>query len=170
MKQTHLLGIGVFAFLGACSSDETGSTTDASSARLTEIQVNGITLNYIERGQGDTVLLVHGTAGDYRTWDGQIEAFSRDHRVISYSRRYHYPNGWPPTASSFSAVIHAEDLAALIQRLDVGPVHLVGHSFGAFISLLVARENPELVRSLTLAEPPVMSLVATTPVGDALVQ
>ena len=170
MKQAHLLVIGVCAFLGACSPNETGSATDASSAQLTEIQVNGTTLNYIERGQGDTVLLVHGTLGDYRTWDGQIEAFSRDHRVISYSRRYHYPNALPPTASSFSAVIHAEDLAALIQRLDVGPVHLVGHSFGAFISLLVAREHPELVRSLTLAEPPVMSLVATTPEGEALVQ
>jgi len=170
VKQTHLFVIGVCAFLGACSSDETGSATDASSAQLTEIQVNGITLNYIERGQGDTVLLVHGTVGDYRTWDGQIEALSRDHRVIAYSRRYHYPNEWPPTASSFSAVIHAEDLAALIQRLDVGPVHLVGHSFGAFISLLVAREHPELVRSLTLGEPPVMSLVATTPEGEALVQ
>ncbi len=75
MKQTQLLVIGVCAFLGACSPNETGSATDASSAQLTEIQVNGITLNYNERGQGDTVLLVHGTLGDYRTWDGQIEAF-----------------------------------------------------------------------------------------------
>ncbi len=65
VKQTHLLVIGVCAFLGACSPNETGSATDAKSAQLTEIQVNGITLNYIVRGQGDTVLLVHGTVGDY---------------------------------------------------------------------------------------------------------
>jgi len=170
VKQTHLLVIGVCAFLGACSSNETGSATDASSAQLTEIQVNGITLNYIERGQGDTVLLVHGTLGDYRTWDGQIEAFSRDHRVISYSRRYHYPNEWPPNASDFSVVVHAEDLAALIEALNLRPVHLVGHSYGAYISLFVAREHPELVRSLTLAEPPAMPLVATMPEGEALLQ
>ena len=161
MNLYRLLVVVVCGLLGACSSDEPGTTIDASSVKLTEIPINGTTLNYMERGQGAPVLLVHGTLGDYRTWDGQIEALSRDHRVISYSRRYHFPNEWPPTASSFSAVIHAEDLAALIQRLDVGPVHLVGHSFGAFISLLVAREHPELVRSLTLAEPPVMSVDAS---------
>ena len=170
LKQSHLLVIVVCGLLGACSSDEPGTTIDASSVQLTEIPINGTTLNYMERGQGAPVLLVHGTLGDYRTWDGQIEALSRDHRVISYSRRYHYPNEWPPNASDFSAVLHAEDLAALIEALNLRPVHLVGHSYGAFISLLVAREHPELVRSLTLAEPPVMPLVATTPEGEALAQ
>ena len=37
------------------------------------IKVNGVILNYIERGKGIPVVFVHGTLGDYRTWDGQIE-------------------------------------------------------------------------------------------------
>jgi pimeloyl-ACP methyl ester carboxylesterase len=127
-------------------------------------------LNYIDRGQGVPVVLVHGTLGDYRTWEGQIDPFSQEYRVISYSRRYHYPNDWPANDSTFSVVVHAKDLAAFIQTLDVGPVHLVGHSFGAFISLLVARDQPKLVRSLTLVEPPVWSLLATSPEGAALLR
>jgi len=170
MKQAHLSVFLLSVFLGACSSDEPASAVATGPAQLSEILINGIALNYVESGQGEPVLLVHGTLGDYRTWDGQIEAFSRDHRVISYSRRYHYPNEWPPNASDFSVVVHAEDLAAFIEALNLGPVHLVGHSFGAFIALLVAREHPELVRSLTLGEPPVHPLAATTPEGEALIQ
>ncbi len=140
------------------------------TVELKEIRINDVTLNYIERGNGDPVVFVHGTLGDYRTWDGQLDAFSNTYRVISYSRRYHYPNTWPQDTSSFSVTVHAKDLATFIKALDVGRVHLVGHSFGAFISLLVARDNPELVRSLTLGEPPVYSLLATTPQGDSLHQ
>ncbi len=139
-------------------------------AQPKEIRVNDVTLNYIEQGQGDPVVFVHGTLGDYRTWDGQIEPFSKKYRVISYSRRYHYPNIWPQDTSSFSVTVHAKDLAAFIQTLKLGRVHLVGHSFGAFISLLVAQDHPELIRSLTLGEPPVNSLLATTPQGDSLLQ
>ena len=115
-------------------------------------------------------MLVHGTVGDYRTWAQQIEPLSQSFRVISYSRRYHYPNQWPSAASSFSAHVHADDLAALIEELDLGAVHLVGHSFGAFAALLAARDRPELFRSLTLGEPPAAPLLAESPEGLAILE
>ena len=114
------------------------------------------------------MVLVHGTLGDYRTWDGQLEAFSKGYRLISYSRRYHYPNEWPKDATDFSVTMHAGDLAAFIKALNLPPVHLIGHSYGAFIAFQVARDHPEVIRSLTLGEPPVMPLLKTTPEGDAL--
>jgi hypothetical protein len=83
MNLYRLLVVVVCGLLGACSSDEPGTTIDASSVQLTEIPINGTTLNYMERGQGAPVLLVHGTLGDYRTWDGQIEALSRDRETLS---------------------------------------------------------------------------------------
>ena len=97
------------------------------------------------------MVLVHGTLEDYRTWDGQLEAFSKGYRLISYSRRYHYPNEWPKDATDFSVTLHARDLAAFIKALNLPPVHLVGHSYGAFIALLVARDHPEVIRSLRRA-------------------
>ena len=46
---------------------------------------------------------------------------------------------------------------------DAAPAHLVGHSWGGFICLLTAIRHPELVRSLVLAEPPVLSLFISVP-------
>lgn len=132
--------------------------------------INGTILHYIECGEGEPLVLVHGSLGDYRTWISQIGAFSKEYRVISYSRRYHYPNPWPQDASNFSATVHAKDLVAFIQALNLGKVHLVGHSYGGLTALLVARDNPELVRSLTLGEAAVQSLTVTSSEGKSVFQ
>jgi non-heme chloroperoxidase len=140
----------------------------SSDMQTREVQINGLSLHYIELGQGTPVVLVHGTLEDYRTWDGQLDALSKGYRLISYSRRYHYPNEWPKDSTDFSVTIHATDLAAFIKALNLPPVHLIGHSYGAFIAFLVARDHPSVIRSLTLGEPPMMPLLKTTPEGDAL--
>src|SRR5262249_5255986 len=72
-----------------------------------------------------------------------------------YSRRYNYPNPNKQRAKH-SAIVEAEDLAALIKKLDLGKVHVLGHSYGAYTALFLAVKHPELVRTLTLAEPPVV--------------
>jgi pimeloyl-ACP methyl ester carboxylesterase len=54
--------------------------------------------------------------------------------------------------------VHVRDLVALIEEQELGPVHLLGNSSGAFVSLLVADQRPDLVRSLSLEEPPVVSM------------
>ncbi len=165
----HIVLVSVAAmFLAACPSFAQQKGASSSEMKTKEARVNGLTLHYIELGQGTPVVLVHGTLEDYRTWDGQLEAFSKGYRLISYSRRYHYPNEWPKDATDFSVTIHARDLAAFIKALNLPPVHLIGHSFGAFIAFLVARDHPEVIRSLTLGEPPIMPLLRTTPEGEAL--
>lgn len=133
-------------------------------------EINETSLHYIVCGEGDPVILVHGSLGDYRSWMVQMEALSENHKVISYSRRYHYPNPWPNDASDYTMNIHAEDLAEFIQTLDLGKVHLIGHSYGGLTSLLVARNHPELVRSVTLGEPPLMSLLVSTAHGETVFQ
>lgn len=147
---------------------------ESSSAVRTEtISVNGVTLHYVERGQGVPVVFVHGTLGDYRTWDGQMEPFSETYRAISYSRRYQYPNDLPQDVSTRGAAVHATDLAAFIQALNLGRVHLVGHSGGGFVALLLARDHPDLLLSLTLGEPaggPLQALLAGTPEGKVLLE
>jgi len=165
----HIVLVSVAAMFFVASppfAQQKGASS--SEMKTKEVRVNGLTLHYIERGQGTPVVLVHGTLGDYRTWDGQLEAFSKGYQLISYSRRYHYPNEWTKDSTDFSVTIHARDLAAFIKALNLPPVHLIGHSYGAFIAFQVARDHPEVIRSLTLGEPPVMPLLKTTPEGDAL--
>ncbi|UKJ07162.1 alpha/beta fold hydrolase [Solitalea lacus] len=133
-----------------------------------QITVNGVTLHYVEQGKGIPIILVHGAIGDYRTWEGQMNALSKNHRVIAYSRRYAYPNDTTDHSKGYSVAINAEDLIAFIKALKLGPVHLVGHSYGGYTALITAIKHPELVRSLTLGEPPVMSLLKNTTNGDSL--
>jgi non-heme chloroperoxidase len=135
---------------------------------LTPIRVNGVELHYLERGRGVPVVFVHGGLTDYREWGAQVEPFSQYYRVISYSRRYNYPNSNPEIRPDHSAIIEAEDLAALIMELKLGPVHVVGASYGAYTALFLAARHPEMVRSLVLAEPPVHRWVKDVPGGDAV--
>lgn len=132
------------------------------------VRVNGVELHYIERGKGEPLILLHGGQGDYRSLNAQVDALSPYYRVIAYSRRYHYPNSNPLTASYRSAYSDAEDLAAFIRRLRLGRVHLVGTSAGALTALLVATTHPRMVRSLVLAEPPILRWAKEDPAGRAL--
>ena len=93
--------------------------------------VGGTELSYFEIGEGEPVVFVHGSIGDYRTWGYQFEAFAQRYRVISYSRRYHYPNTWVGDGMDYSSALHAEDLAGFIRALGFGPAHLIGQSYGA---------------------------------------
>lgn len=131
---------------------------------MESIEIKDTSLAYVEHGRGDPLVLVHGSASDYRTWQGQHEALAGQFRVIAYSRRYHWPNVPIPAGVDYAMAEHVDDLEALLQALDAAPAHLVGHSYGAFLCLLLALRAPHLVRTLVLAEPPVITLfVSPTP-------
>jgi pimeloyl-ACP methyl ester carboxylesterase len=131
---------------------------------MSTLKINGTSLEYAEYGAGEPLVLVHGSASDYRTWYKQQEEFANRYRVITYSRRYHWPNEPIPEDADYSMREQVADLKAFIQELRVEPAHLIGHSYGAFLCLLLAIEEPELVRTLILAEPPVITLfVSNTP-------
>lgn len=132
------------------------------------LEVNGTELHYVERGEGQPVVFVHGGLGDFRTWLPQVESFSARYRAISYSRRAHYPNAWPSDYTLSSMPPHVEDLAGLIQALGLGRAHVVGNSYGSYISLRMALKHPHLVRALALAEPPVHPLLRTLPGGEGM--
>ena len=120
------------------------------------IKTNGTNLEYIDEGQGDPVVFVHGSLGDFRSWNLQTGPSSKLHRVIAYSRRYHYPNAEPGERLDYSVDLHARDLESLIRDLGLQRPHIVGTSYGAYIALVLAAGRPEMVRSLTLGEPPLL--------------
>lgn len=127
--------------------------------------VNGAVLTGLEQGQGDLLILVHGAVGDWRSWQGVIDTLARHYRVITYSRRWHYPNPASANGESYTNEIHAQDLRALIAGCGGGPVRLLGHSYGAGVCAAVAAEHPELVRSQVLAEPSLFGMAMTSPLG-----
>lgn len=130
---------------------------------MTKKEINGTTLEVIEQGSGETVVFVHGSLSDHRTWAQQRDVFAQSFHTVTYSRRYHWPNDPIPDGADYAMSEHVDDLEALIRSLGTAPVHLVGNSYGAFISLLLATRAPDLLRSLVLAEPPVVTLFVSTP-------
>ena len=168
---TSILLLMLFC-LCACgnrNSNKSKQDVDHAIAELKTVFINGDSISYMDIGKGEPVVFVHGTVGDYRVWGAQMDTFAKNYRVIAYSRRYAYPNKQIINDSAdYSAVLHAKDLAELIKTLDLGPVHLVGHSYGALTSLLTTIENPELIRSVTLGEPPAFSLLQNVSGGDTL--
>ncbi|WP_170347619.1 alpha/beta fold hydrolase [Ruegeria atlantica] len=127
------------------------------------VDVNGTVLATIEKGEGEPLVFVHGSASDVRTWSKQFDLFSENYRTIAYSRRYHVPNAPIPTDAKDPIQMHVEDLVSLIKAMDAGPAHVVGHSWGGLVSLLAAKQVPEVFRSLVLIEPPAVSMYVNIP-------
>jgi pimeloyl-ACP methyl ester carboxylesterase len=121
------------------------------------MRIDGIHLHVDEPvGDGEPLVLVHGGWTDATTWAAAIGPLAHAHRVIGYDRRGHTRSERGPQAPTRRR--HEDDLAELIERLGLGPVHLVGTSYGASIALAVAGRRPELVRSVVGHEPPLVGV------------
>ncbi|MFN3400294.1 MAG: alpha/beta fold hydrolase [Ferrovibrio sp.] len=123
--------------------------------RQRSFRINGYDLSRLEAGEASAIplLLVHGSLCDQRIWTAQMAAFAGHYRVLALSLRHFWPEQWDGTGNGYEIRQHAEDIAALIAHLDVGPVHLLGHSRGGHVCFRVAQHYPELIRALILAEP-----------------
>ncbi|MEH0421086.1 alpha/beta fold hydrolase [Streptomyces sp. B21-083] len=97
------------------------------------------------------LLLVHGWGGDGREWSVHAEALADRFRVIVPDLRGHGRSGVPEEGNTPAEM--ADDLAALLRRLDTGPAIAVGHSMGGQVVNLLAVRHPELVRSVVALDP-----------------
>jgi pimeloyl-ACP methyl ester carboxylesterase len=106
------------------------------------------------------VLLVHGSVvnGD-ATWTAQRPLAQRFELVVPNRR------GFPPGPDVES--VDYEDEAVWLDRFLEPGTHLVGHSYGGVIALLAAARRPELLRSLTVIEPPALAIARGNPAADA---
>ncbi|MCP4718339.1 MAG: alpha/beta hydrolase [Desulfobacteraceae bacterium] len=120
---------------------------------IKKILVNDYEITYIDCGTGVPLVFVHGSLSDYRSWGTQIKFFSKKYRTIVLSLRHCYPELWNSTDGRFSILQHADDLAVFIKNLNVGPVHIVGHSRGGSIVLKMITDHPHLYRTAVLADP-----------------
>jgi pimeloyl-ACP methyl ester carboxylesterase/quercetin dioxygenase-like cupin family protein len=117
------------------------------------IQVNGQELAYVERGEGEPLILVHGNGADLRSWSKQIDEFAQHYRVIAYSRRCHYPNTCTGKEDDYTYAQHAKDLLAFMDALKIEKARVVGHSYGASVAGIAATIAPERFTAIVVAEP-----------------
>ncbi|APU29333.1 3-oxoadipate enol-lactonase [Ectopseudomonas alcaliphila JAB1] len=109
---------------------------------------DGCQLHYEEYGHGSPLLLVHGLGSSTRDWEYQIPVLAQHYRVLALDVRGHGRSDKP--RETYRIADFAEDVAALIEHLQLPPVHLVGISMGGMIGFQLGVDRPELLRSLTI--------------------
>jgi pimeloyl-ACP methyl ester carboxylesterase len=114
---------------------------------------NGLRIPYVERGEGELLLFVHGSLCDYRYWQPQLDGLSGRYRCVAISLTHYWPNVGTPSRFPFSWSRHADELAEFIERFGAGPAHVIGHSRGGCVSFHFARRHAQHLRTLTLADP-----------------
>lgn len=129
---------------------------------MTKLHLESTTLECHEQGSGLPVVFIHGSASDYRTWDKQERVFAQRFRTLTYSRRYHWPNESIADGAEYSMSEQVHDLEQVLQSAGSQPF-VVGHSYGAYLALMVAISRPGLIGRMVLAEPPVIPLFTSFP-------
>ncbi len=114
------------------------------------VEVRGAKLYTQIYGHGPPIVFLHGGMAFFdNNFAKQLAYFSGFRTVVGIDQRGygHSPDGpW-----SLSYQMMADDTAAVIEKLGLGPVDIVGHSDGANIGLLLARDHPKMVRHLVIS-------------------
>jgi pimeloyl-ACP methyl ester carboxylesterase len=122
------------------------------------IRANGIDIHYLQAGSGPDLVMLHGLSGNLAVWHLRMVPLLQDRfRVTTYDLRGHGYSAMPP--SGYTTRDMAHDLVALMDALGIGDADLLGHSYGADITLHAALLFPERVRSLALIEPGIPALL-----------
>lgn len=103
---------------------------------------NGIA--FLEKGQGEPLLLIHGVGLNAEAWAPQIDALSDTHRVIALDMPGHGASA--PAGAALSE--HVAQAAALLDHLGIARANVVGHSMGGLVAIGLALARPDRVLRL----------------------
>jgi pimeloyl-ACP methyl ester carboxylesterase len=112
----------------------------------------GIKLAYEDQGAGKPAFVfVHGWTCNRSFFSPQAEYFSRRHRVVSVDLRGHGESDKPQGPYHHS--LYAEDIAHIIEHLELGKIVAVGHSMGGSVVLQLAASYPDHVAAIVMMDP-----------------
>ena len=112
---------------------------------------SGLKLHYQQIGDGPDLVMIHGITGNLAVWHLKIIPLLWDHfRITTYDLRGHGYSDVPPNGYTLDQM--ALDLAELLDSLEIREAALVGHSFGADLSLYFAHHYPERVKRVIAIE------------------
>lgn len=114
------------------------------------VSAKGQRLFYTESGAGPPLVLVHGLGSTHAMWWPQMEIFARHYRVIAYDCRGHGASS--AIRPGYRLEDLGEDLATLLDHLEIPVTALCGVSFGGVVAQQFAVEYPERCRALVIAD------------------
>src|SRR6185503_2679401 len=117
------------------------------------IDIDGSRIHYVDKGSGAPIVMIHGLDAQLRhLTHSMVDLLANDYRVIAIDMPG-AGNSTRAKGQSAALATQAEIVVKLIQKLDLKPPLLVGHSMGGAVSLAVALDHPDLVRGLVLIAP-----------------
>jgi 3-oxoadipate enol-lactonase len=114
------------------------------------LEVDGERIYFESTGEGDPVVLCHGLGGNHAAWWRVVPELSQHFRVVTWDQRG-FGNSTRRTGR-YGPETAVGDLEALLDRVGVGPVQLVGQSMGGWVAMGLALRHPERLRSLVLTD------------------
>jgi len=111
---------------------------------------DGVRLYYEETGRGAPVVFVHEFAGDCRSWEPQLRHFGQRYRAIAFNARGYPPSDVPDDPGKYSQARAADDIASLMDELNLSQAHVVGLSMGGFATLHFGLRHGGRARSLAV--------------------
>lgn len=118
---------------------------------MAELHIRDCNYHFEMFGQGpETIVLAHGLLWSGDMFHKQVSHFKHQYRIVVYDHRGQGRSEVTPGGYDMDELY--EDTVALLEALDLGPVHFGGLSMGGFIGMRLAARRPDLVRSLILME------------------
>jgi pimeloyl-ACP methyl ester carboxylesterase len=124
---------------------------------LTGYTHDGLRFDVRDQGpaDGEPVVLLHGFPQRAASWDGVAARLHAEGlRTVAPDQRGYSPGARPRGRRPYAVPHLVGDVVALVDALDAGPVHLVGHDWGAAVAWAVAGTRPDRVRTLTTVSVP----------------
>ncbi|MBV8761393.1 MAG: TIGR04551 family protein [Deltaproteobacteria bacterium] len=117
-------------------------------AGATFVDVDGVHVHYREMGAGPAVVLIHGYGASLESWALMMPALAQGHRVIAVDLKGF---GWTSRPEGdYSPAAQAQLVWGVLDKLGVGDVAIVGHSWGTSVALAMAVAHPERTRRVAL--------------------
>ena len=113
-------------------------------------EINNLNISYQVAGEGDVVLLLHGWDGEAASFQPVFEWLADTHKVYALDLPGFGKSQIPPTAWDTSD--YAQFVTAFLEKFCIPKTHLIGHSFGGRISIILSAEHPEKVDKLILVD------------------
>jgi len=118
------------------------------------VKVNDVNLHYVEEGEGELMLFLHGFPYFWYNWHHQIEEFSKDYRVVAVDMRGYNLSDKPEDVSSYNMSVLVEDVKQLIEAFGEKDCILVAHDWGGAVAWTLAYTEPDYVKKLIMFDAP----------------
>lgn len=122
--------------------------------RAKQVQIDSLQLNYVEAGNGETLVMIHGLGGNASHWKRNIETLSKKFHCIAVDLPGYGGSSKVERAEADTQLdFYADAIASLLKKMKVSKALVMGHSMGGQVSMILALKYPALVNKLVLVAP-----------------